>query len=122
MNGVIFLGVDINFGCFIDRDDYELGSIKLDLDGRNYILDVINSFINDGIDEEHSIISCEVSKDLEVFPIDDENNYQLTADDLLSDNIKGSMYIGDDYDIVPESIILFLNVRGTLREINLIVE
>lgn len=90
-NGYVILEGDHN------SNDIDLGSIKLELDGREYQIDVCGSSrsFNDG----YTIFEIDIddSEDKETFP---ECKFDLTDIDLLDNRMKGSIYVGE----VPYSL------------------
>lgn len=113
-----FLFLSIDFYCPIDREEYDLGSIELSLDGRNYKLDVVSSTMN----HNNSEITCMLEEDMDVFPIDERTNYLLTDNDLCNSNLKATVFIGGDYEIEPEFITLSFKQGGCTRVIDVDIE
>lgn len=117
IEGVEFLGVTIRFEVPIDRNLYDLGSLRLVSENRNFVLDVVKSFTN----ENETEIRCELEVDTETFPINEENNYQLTANDLMF-GVEGSLYIGQEWEEEPQSITLFVKIGGMTKAIALNID
>ena len=99
-------------GKNLKRHDIYLGGLTLSVDGREFILDVVQSY-SDEIDEEifdedvTIRITCEIESDEETF---DECPYDLTKDDLLdcehNDLVRTLFVDGDSTEFDVESIIL----------------
>jgi hypothetical protein len=117
IKGVEFLSVLIKFEVPIDRNLYDLGSLNLKCENRNFVLDVVKSFTN----ENNTEIECVVEVDLDTFPISEENNYQLTANDLMF-NAEGTLYIGTEYEEEPQVMTLFVKIGGTTKAIDLKID
>lgn len=117
IENVEFLGVTIKFEVPVERHLYDLGSLHLVCEDRNFVLDVCQSYTNDECTE----IRCELEVDTETFPLNQENNYQLTANDLMS-NISGTLYIGQEWEERPESMTLFVKICGMTKAIDLEIE
>jgi hypothetical protein len=118
IKGVEFLSILIKFEVPIDRNLYDLGSVHLQKDGRNFVLDVCKSFTN----EESTEIECLVEVDTETFPLGEDTNYKLTAVDLSSGIDYGSLYIGTEYEEAPQSISLFVKINGMTKAIDLNID
>jgi len=116
IDGVIFLSLEISFYCQIDRNLYDVGSVNLECEGRNFVLDVCQSHT-----EENDLsvtITCKLEVDTETFPIGSEYNYQLLKTDLYSPNLKVSAYLGGEFEIEPEHMTLFVKVDETTKAID----
>ena len=113
---VSFLGVEVKFEVPIDRNDYDLGRIVLENEGRNFALDVYQSYTN----QENDTIFCDVHTDFDILSTD-EYNYQLSAEDLMF-GAKGTMFVGDSFEEVPQSITLFVKIGELTKAIDLAVE
>lgn len=117
IEGIEFLGVTIKFDMPIDRSLYDFGSVKLVCDDRQFILNVCMSYTNSNRNE----IECDLEVDTESFPIN-EYQYDITAVDLMLDRVKGTMYIGCEYEEDPTSITLFVKHLNCIKAIELNVE
>lgn len=111
IDGVEILGVTLKFSVPVNRHLYDLGSVSLKSGERNFVLDICQSRTN----EECTEIDCDLEIDTDTFPVDEENNYQLTAEDLMF-GTTGSLYIGDDWGEEPESITLFVKFEGGMTK------
>lgn len=114
IEGVEFLGVTIKFNCPIERHLYDLGAVELECEGRKFIVDVCQSYTNEACDE----IECDVEVDTDTFPVE-EWKYDLTAADLFINNTTGSLYIGSEYEVEPDSITLFVKFGEMTKAIEL---
>jgi hypothetical protein len=117
IEGVEFLGVTISFEVPVDRDLYDLGSVQLEKDGRNFVLDVTESTLSDDEDE----IECVIEVDTETFPVGEEYNYELMASDFVN-GLKGTLYIGDEYEEEPQYMTLFVKIGGMTKAIELKID
>lgn len=108
IKGIKFLSLIIDFYCIVDRNLYDFGAVRLECDGRTFILDVVQSYTND--ENNHTTITCDLKVDLETFPKGKlyDSNYDLEAIDFESSNLKACVYIGEDYEVEPDSITLFI--------------
>jgi len=110
IKGIKFLNVTLSFDTPVNRNLYDLGSVRLENGERSFILDVCKSYTN----EDNTQIFCELEVDTDTFPIGEESNYDLTEADLvLYKDTKGSLYIGDEYEETPDSITLFFKSGKT---------
>jgi hypothetical protein len=115
IEGVEFLGVTIKFNCPIERHLYDLGSVHLECEGRKFIVDVCQSYTNEASDE----IECDVEVDTDTFPVDEDCMYDLTVEDLFVNKTTGTLYIGCEYEVEPDSITLFVKYGGMTKAIEL---
>ena len=113
---VQFLNVEISFEVPIKRELYDLGSLTLEKDGRNFTLAICNSFTN----EDNTVIIAELEVDEELFPSSKEYRYDLTINDLL-ENPNATLYIGTEYEEVPMYISLFVRVNGMVKAIDVTI-
>lgn len=109
------LRVEITFNDTPDRSILDLGSITLQKDGRECILDVTESW-SYGMNNE--IVICKVEEDEETFP---ECKYDLLPDDLYSLD-KAEMFIGGDIEELPKYITLMVIRNGNTTAIDLTLE
>jgi hypothetical protein len=93
----------------------DLGAVTISREGREYILDVIQSYsdFEDGLTN----IETDLIRDDETF---DECPYDITAEDLLSDDLKVEFYIATDNEI--QSMQLLIKVGEELKTINVTEE
>jgi len=96
------LGVDIVFDGKIDYGVVNWGSITLQNDGREFILDPYQSNIL--FEDGQTTISSDLHKDEETFP---DCKWDLTKTDLHGKLDVAVMYV-DEFDEEPESITLFV--------------
>lgn len=97
-----------------DKKDYDFGALTLSCDGREFILDVCQSY-TDGLEvtgDGTTRITLEVEVDEDIF---DECPYDLTKDDLLSaehNDLVRELYIGGNFENEVVSITLYFEVDG----------
>ncbi len=99
------LGLEIVFGFKQENVPY-LGAVTLQMEERNFILDVTQSYTED------STIRCDLEIDYDTFPKGGDYNYLLTGNDLQGRNLDKAEFYIDEYDSEPESITLFFRVGG----------
>ena len=114
IDGISILGLEIRFHCIVDSSLYDLGAVILQCEDRNYILDVVRSEINN--EDNHTLIMCDVEVDEDTFKEGSKNfigdgkvlKYDLVATDFMSPALTGTIYIGNEYEVEPESQTLFV--------------
>lgn len=121
MKNVIILGAQVVFNGDINNSDLEegFGAIRLNCDGREYILDVVYSTWASELDETTVALDLEVDK--ETF---EDCKYDLTENDLQSNNLISTIFIGEVHDIL-KSATLFVKIggeNGMTKAIDLILE
>lgn len=114
VDNTILSSVEIQFHCVIEREQYDLGAVTLECNGRQAILDIVESVHE--TDNNYSAIRCQLSIDRETF---DNCKYDLTSQDLLSPFLKGTLFIGDSYEVEPDSITLFVRSQNCVKAIDL---
>ena len=110
----------ITFDRFLVTNPY-LGAVTLKRDGREFILDVCQSYTYDDDDcESGTIIQCDLEIDEDTF---EDCPYDLTMEDLLSDLISAEFFIeSDEVDFEVEQIILMFNHEGEHKSIKVTEE
>ena len=113
MGNVEILGLTVNlFGVRAEGDDTpDLGAIYLSRDGREYILDVYQSYTTESGDTE---IDCDLEVDKDTF---EECAFDLTAEDLMSSDLKATFYIATELEI--DSMTLFVKIGSMTKAIDL---
>jgi hypothetical protein len=109
IKGVEFLSVHLNFKVPIDVNLYDLGGIYLSRGERKFNLDTILSFTS----FDYISMVCKLEVDLDWCPKDELCQYDLTIEDLMSDDLNASMYIGEEWEEEPQSITLFVRLNKT---------
>jgi len=73
-----------------------LGGLTLDCEGRNFIIDSVNTNYNFS-NEVGDILTFDskMEVDLETFPKDEDHNYELMVEDLENKKIKGVFFCSD---------------------------
>lgn len=112
-----FLDLEINLEGDQTETDFDLGSITLSLDGKEFVFDIIQSYreFEDGI----TTVTCEVEIDKETFP---DCKFDLTDLDLLSSKLKGEIYFMIDEIELFKDATMYVKVRQTTKAINLILD
>jgi len=107
INGINFHNLEVVIkGKDYHRNNVDLGALTLSVGGREFILDVVQSY-SDEIEEDGTLrISCDIEADEDVF---DECPYNLTKDDLLDcehNDLKRTLYVGGEVEFDVMSITL----------------
>ena len=113
MKDVEILGLTINlFGVRDESDDTpDLGSVTLSRDGREYILDVCQSYTTEKGDTE---IECDLEVDKDLF---EDCAFDLTPTDLYSRDLKAEFYIATELEI--DCMTLYVRHNGCTKAIDL---
>lgn len=121
IDGVEILGVTIVlYGERTDNDEIDLGALTLKREGREYILDVVQSYTN--VEDGFTTIETDLEKDEDTF---DECPYDLTAEDLMSSDLVAEFFIGGDFTPTIEHMTLFVRFggeNGMTKAINVVEE
>jgi hypothetical protein len=115
IDNVEILSLNIVLVGKIDEET-DLGAVTISRDGREYILDVCQSYstFEDGL----TSIETDLERDDMIF---DDCPYDITAVDLMSNDLKVEFYISIENEI--ESMTLFVRfggVNGMTKAINVI--
>ena len=116
--GVEFLSILVTFDCPVDRNLYDFGALTLECEGRNFILDVCQSYTN----EESTKIELDLEVDTDIFPVGTEYNYELTKEDLYSSKLTATLYIGSEYEVEPECMTFFIKSGATTKAIDVKID
>ena len=110
IEGVNIHNLEVVIKGDVERHDVDLGALTLSVDGREFILDVVQSYTDDI--EGGMRISCDIEVDEETF---DECPYNITKDDMLdcehNDMIR-ELYVGGEVEFEVESILLHFDIDG----------
>ena len=110
----------ITFDRFLETSPY-LGAVTLSRDGREFILDVTQSYTYD--DEEcagGTEIQCDLAVNEDEFS---DCPFDLTMEDLLSDDVSATFFIeSDEEDFEIEQMILIFNHQGERKSISVEME
>jgi hypothetical protein len=117
IDGIEVLSLEVElYGELSDTDEIDLGALYLSCDGREYILDVTQSYTT--IEGGFTHIRCDLERDDDTFPPAD-HKYDLKGVDLMMGSIKANFYIASDLPI--EKISFFVR-GGFTRAIDVIQE
>lgn len=108
IEGVEILGLTVVlYGEVTDDEEVDLGAVTISRDGREYILDVVQStrVFEDGF----TTIETDLKEDVETF---DECPYDITDEDLMEDDVNVSFFIGGDFSATIEHMTLFVRFGG----------
>lgn len=106
--------LELNFYCVVDRNLYNFGALRMECEGRSYILDVVQSYTNEV--NNATEITCDLAIDKDVFIFGNEIDqcpYDLKEEDFYNSNFKATFYIGEEWEVKPDSITLFIINNGT---------
>ena len=112
IDGVEILHATISIGGEVHVESLDLGSVTLNCEGREYKLDITDSCwdVEDGCTE----ISCGLTTTDE-YECFEDCKFDLTAEDLFSSDLTGTIFIGDDYlddtSITPDFISATLWIK-----------
>lgn len=111
--GEVEVSLVIQFYCVVSREQYDLGSIMLQRSTRMLMLDVVQSYTND--DDDYTTITCDIEFDEET---SEGFKKDLKESDLLDLDVA-SLFIGDEWEVAPDSMTLFVKSNGSTRAIEL---
>ena len=111
------LTVEIDFHCVVEREKYDLGTLRLKQGNKDLILDVTQSYSND--DNHHTTIQCKLEFD---DTLDDSFENNMLLIDLYQKMDSATLFIGDEYEIEPESITLFIVNNGNTTAVDLTID
>jgi hypothetical protein len=109
IKGINIHNLEVVIKGHLNRHDIDLGALTLSVDGREFILDVVQSYSDETEDNDGNPIlriSCDLEPDEDTF---DECPYDLTKDDLLDaehNDLVRTLYVGGEIDFEVESILL----------------
>ena len=108
----------ITLDRFITTSPY-LGAVTLERDGREYILDVCQSYTYDDDDcENGTTIQCDLEVDKDTF---EDCKFNLKVKDLLSEDISAEFYIGsEDEEFEVEEMLLTFEIDGKSHSIKVV--
>jgi hypothetical protein len=114
MENVEILGLTVNlFGVRTeDMDTPDLGAVTLSKDGREYILDVCQSYTDESSGDTE--IKCDLEVDKDIF---EDCEFDLTATDLMSSDLLAEFYIATELEI--DSMTLFVKIGSMTKAIDL---
>lgn len=111
-----FLSVEVQLVDVLDHDNEfaDFGSVNLCCEGREYSMDVIQSYWYKENGSER--IELKLSENREEL---DDCNYQLTDDDFHHPKLVGDVYIGGEFGSNIEHATLFIKQGEMTKAINL---
>ena len=112
------IGLDITIEGTTDRTIVDLGSVRLEREGRSYILDIINS---DTIVEDNKLlIGCYLESDQKVLKetFSEETEFDLKEIDLLSEDLIAKVWVEGEEDFKVSSMYLYVFANGSQRVIS----
>ena len=122
IEGIQILNVEIVFHCIVQANLYDLGAVTLVCEDRNFILDIESVQIYE--ENNHTTMVCNLVVDEDTFQegenfhLDGDSilNYKLEAADFQNSKLRGTVYVGGEYETEPDSQTLFvkhINNEGT---------
>jgi len=116
IDGVEILSLEVVlYGERSNTDEVDLGAVTLTHEGREYILDVTQSFTCTG--DGFTQIECRLERDDDTFP---DCKYDLTAVDLMLGDVDATFYISSDLPV--EEINLFVRQGDCTKAIDVVQE
>jgi hypothetical protein len=114
MEGINFKSLEVVVkGQNYHRNDIDLVGITLSLDGRELMLDIVQSYSDEIEDDGTLRILCDIALGEDSFGVCD---FDLTKEDLLGfedNNLSRTLYVGGDVDFeVLSTSLLFEEVGG----------
>jgi hypothetical protein len=115
IKGVNIHNLEVEIKGHIDRGIVDLGALTLEVEDRDFILDIVSSY------HEHTEgmfggditrITCDLEVDLDVF---EDCKYNLTKEDLLNcehNDLVRTLYVGGEEDFEVEQILFHFDVDG----------
>ncbi len=115
----IEFNLKITLDRFVERNSVNLGALTLKRDGREFILDVCQSYTYDDEDCAGATeIQCDLEVDRELF---EDCPFDLTVEDLLSEDIFAEFFISsEDEDFEVENMSLHFTINGESKSIKVI--
>lgn len=111
MKDVTVLGLTINlFG--LSDEGVDLGAVYLSRDGREYILDVCQSYTDESSGDTE--IKCDLEVDRDMF---EDCAFDLRVEDLYSSDLEAIFYIATDLEI--DKMTLFVKHGECTKVIDL---
>ena len=108
IDGVEILGVTVVlYGEIEENETVDLGALTIKRDGREYILDVVQSYKE--FKGGFTTIETDLEKDEDTFG---DCPYDITSTDLMSDDLDIEFFIDGDFSANIEHITLFVRFGG----------
>ena len=122
IEGVEILGVDIDFDCIIEFGCLNLGSIRLEREGRSFVFDTVRSEWY--VEDDGTSISVTLEAGIDGSCEDVDSDFNLTAMDLMANDLKATIFIDvDDEDDLtfqdPISMTLSVKIGEIIKVIDL---
>ena len=115
IKGVNIHNLEVVVKGHVPRHDIDLGALTLSVDGREFILDVVQTYSDETEDMDGNPIlriSCDLESDETLF---DECPFDITKEDLLDaehNDLVRELYVGGETDFEVESILLHFDIDG----------
>ena len=108
IDGVEILGVTVVlYGEVKETETVDLDALTIKCDGREFILDVVQSYRK--FEGGFTTIETDLEKDEDTFK---DCPYDITSTDLMSNNLDIEFFIDGDFSANIESITLFVKFGG----------
>jgi hypothetical protein len=138
IEGVEILGVELDFYCVIPHGCLNLGSVRLEREGRSFVYDTVQSEWYK--EDNRTIVRVTLQAGIEGSSNEDvDSEFDLTAEDLLASNLVATIFMEadeeNDYDeeddelegvqlsyVDPDSKTLFVRIGEMTKAIDLVNE
>ena len=111
------LTVSISFYCVVKPIEYDLGSLQLKQGDKDLILDVVKSKWNN--ENHYTEVLCDLEFDDDLSE-DFKNNMSFA--DLYNKMDSATLFIGDEYEVEPNSIDLAIRDNGNTTMVELSID
>jgi len=114
IRGIKIGNLEVEIKGSVERHNVDLGALTLAVDGREFILDVVQSYSQTPKETGTGTtrITCELEVDEDTF---DECPYNITKDDILDcehNDLVRELFVGGDEEFEVESITLYFEADG----------
>jgi hypothetical protein len=114
IEGIKIGNLEVEIKGSVERHNVYLGALRLSVDGREFILDVVQSYTH--TPEETGTgttrITCDIEVDEDTF---DECPYDITKDDMLDcehNDLVRELFVDGEEEFEVESITLYFEADG----------
>ena len=122
IKGVKILGIELTFNQKVDPILYSFGYMDLANEGRDFKMNTDWAYSRDE-GKGKFVIELDVYLDTYVELDALDCKWDLTKEDLLSNTLVSTLYIGEDeWKVAPEHSVLIVEVDGKLVKINLTID
>jgi hypothetical protein len=122
IKGIEFLGLEVSFYSKIPNGNVNLGVVRLECEGRTFVLDTIETEWSH--EDGGTLLSIKLEAGIDGCTKEEcDSNFDITAIDLFSGNVKGTLWIEEDIEdedgvtVEPDSISLFYRFNDGLTSV-----